>query len=73
MEQALADYNQGLLLDPRLAEAYFARGGWYEQNGRFSAAISDYSSAIGLQPDFAQACSNWQISRDPSAALIFPW
>jgi len=55
MERALKDYNRSIELDRRFAEAFFARGTWYEQSGAFSSAIADYSKAIDLKPDFAQA------------------
>jgi tetratricopeptide (TPR) repeat protein len=44
--EALADYNQALLLLPSFSEAYFNRAGIYYQTGDFKQAVVDYQEAI---------------------------
>jgi tetratricopeptide (TPR) repeat protein len=39
----------------RLAMAYFGRAGWYLKKDDVDRAASDFSKAIGLEPDFAAA------------------
>ena len=39
----------------RLAMAYFGRAGWYLKKDDVDRAASDFSEAIGLEPDFAAA------------------
>ena len=43
------------ILNPICAETYFNRGLSHAQNGEIELAIADYSKAIELKPDFAEA------------------
>ena len=43
------------ILNPICAETYFNRGLSHAKNGEIELAIADYSKAIELKPDFAEA------------------
>ncbi len=45
---------------PPTADDYFVRGGAYLQRGNYEKALADYSQAIQLRPDFAEAYGNRQ-------------
>ena len=53
-EEALAEYNESLRLDPNFAVAYFNRGQTYFALGQPQKAVQDYAEAIRLNPDRAQ-------------------
>ena len=53
-EEALAEYNEALRLDPNFAVAYFNRGQTYFALGQPRKAVQDYAEAIRLDPDRAQ-------------------
>jgi tetratricopeptide (TPR) repeat protein len=53
-EQALADYNQALLLSPGFSEVYFNRAGIYYQTGDFKQALAGYQEAINYNPQLPQ-------------------
>ncbi len=57
-EQALADYDRALSLNPAYVDAYFSRGLLYHKMDRTDAAIADYSRVIDLKPDHAEAFHN---------------
>ena len=57
-EQALADYNQAIQLNPKYAEAYNNRGGVYHEQGKYDLALADYNQAIQLNPKYAEAYNN---------------
>jgi serine/threonine protein kinase len=50
LDQALADYNQALTLDPKNAAAYNNRGNIYCAQEQLELALSDYNTAITLAP-----------------------
>ncbi len=50
-EQAIADYNKAIELDPGLAEAYYNRGFSFYELGSYEEAIADLSRAIELNPE----------------------
>ena len=54
-EQAFADYNQAIRLNPKLVKAYHVRGIVYYDQGKYDLAIADYNQAIQLNPKFAEA------------------
>ncbi|MDR1397456.1 MAG: tetratricopeptide repeat protein [Desulfarculales bacterium] len=62
-DEALADYNQSLLLAPEFLEAYFNRAGLYYQTGRLKEAVVDYRQAIAQNPSLPQ----------PHYRLAFVW
>jgi len=61
-DEALADYTQGIALDPEspnCAVLYTNRGiVYYENKGKFDEAIADFNQAILLKPDYDNAYYN---------------
>jgi lipoprotein NlpI len=49
-DRAIADCNQAIRLDPKLANAYLNRGKAYSDKHDFDRAIADYDRAIELDP-----------------------
>jgi tetratricopeptide (TPR) repeat protein len=56
--EALADHNRAIRLDPNLALAYLNRGATYQRLQRFVEALADYTHAIQRDPTYALAYSN---------------
>ncbi len=54
-DQAIADYNQAIKLNPNYAEAFYGRGTAYQKKGQNDQAIADYDQAIKLNPNLAAA------------------
>ncbi len=54
-DDAIADYEKAIALDPKYALAYTNRGVAYYRKGAFDRAIADHSKAIALEPKFAHA------------------
>src|SRR3954464_12909195 len=50
-DQAIADFDQVIRLNPKFAEAYFSRGNARHRKGDHDQAIADYNQAIHLDPD----------------------
>ena len=46
LDQALADINQAITLEPTWGYAYYSRGNWYVDADDYEAAVEDYSTAI---------------------------
>ena len=57
-EQAIADLNQAIRLNPKLVNAYNLRGIVYRKQGKYDLAIADYNQAIQLNPKYANAYNN---------------
>ena len=55
---AIADFNQAIILKPDYANAYYNRGAAKAMLRRYNDAIADYDAAIILKPDYADAYSN---------------
>ena len=55
---AFADFNRALELDPKLASAWNGRGGVYFRRRQYEKAVRDYNAAIQANPRFAQAYEN---------------
>ena len=51
-EEAIADYDEAIRLEPDYAEAYNHRGIARRNLERYEEAIADYDEAIRLRPDF---------------------
>ena len=75
LEEAIAEYDKAILLEPQLARAYHKRGWAYTNLGRCARAIKDYDEAFRLDPKLAEAyadrgLSYWAIggnlANDPS-------
>lgn len=58
LNQAIADYDTALRLNPKLANAYNNRANYYAACGRLAAAIADYDRAIDLNPSYVRAWLN---------------
>lgn len=66
-QQALANFDKAIELNPQFVDAYYNRGLVYENLGSaillsgrdyFEKALPDYSKAIELNPQFAKAYNN---------------
>ena len=57
-DQAIADYDRAIELDPSLGTAYNNRGKFYSDQGNFDQAIADYDRAIELDPNHTMAYNN---------------
>jgi len=53
-EEALAEYDKAIVLDPHYAEALYSRGLLYQTQRQHQLAIDDFSSANGLTPQRAE-------------------
>jgi tetratricopeptide (TPR) repeat protein len=54
-DEAIADFDKAIHLDPQNMTAYLDRGLAYEEEGQYQEAISDYDVAIRLDPNHALA------------------
>ncbi len=57
-EEALADYDKAIELDPEYPSAYYSRGNLRRKLRDFDGAVEDYSRAIELKDDHAEALTN---------------
>ena len=57
-EEAIAEYDEAIRLDPQLAKAYYNRTFAYDDLGQYQRAIEDYDEAIRLDPQLAEAYAN---------------
>ncbi|MGI9401893.1 MAG: SecDF P1 head subdomain-containing protein [Rhizobiaceae bacterium] len=55
IEEAIADHNKAIQLDPKFTDAYYNRGNAYANKGQYNKAIADNDKAIKLNPKFVQA------------------
>lgn len=56
-DQAIAEYNKALEINPRLDLAYYGRGIAYGSKAEYDRAISDFTKAVEIDPRFALAYS----------------
>lgn len=54
-EEAIADYNKAIRLNPDYALAYNNRGLVYRKLGKYKKALKDYTKAIEIDPYYAEA------------------
>ncbi len=54
-EEAIADFNEAIRINPGAADFYQNRGEARFILENFEAAIKDYDQAIQLNPDYAEA------------------
>jgi Tfp pilus assembly protein PilF len=52
--KAIAEFDEAIRLNPRLAEAFYQKGNAYRALKQFNNAISDYKRAIELRPEHAE-------------------
>ena len=57
-DRAILDYNQAILLNPKLAEAYNNRGYVYFIKGDMNKAIADFEAALKLDSNYTSARKN---------------
>lgn len=57
-DQAMADFNKALELNPRSAEIFSNRGIIWFYMGKYDLAIDDYDKALGIDPHCAKAYTN---------------
>jgi tetratricopeptide (TPR) repeat protein len=57
-QQALAEFNAAIRLNPQYANAYFSRAYLQEQLRNYPQALSDYNQAIAIDPKFTSAYCN---------------
>ena len=55
---AISCYNEVLRIDPMAADGLVNRGNTYKEIGRVNEAIQDYSHAIVIRPNMAEAHAN---------------
>lgn len=55
LDEAIADYDAALRINPDYAKAYDNRGIAYYIKGEYDRAIADFDAALRLDPDFADA------------------
>jgi tetratricopeptide (TPR) repeat protein len=58
LDRAIADLNEAIRLDPKLAMPFNNRGAAYNEQGDNDRAIADYNEAIRIDPKLAMAFSN---------------
>lgn len=66
-EEALADCNQALKMNPRFAKAYNNRGYILMHQGKLDAAIADFNLALDILPQHENALSNLVIAKGMQA------
>ncbi|WP_293052536.1 tetratricopeptide repeat protein [Paludibacter sp.] len=57
-DQAIADYNKAIEIDPEFSSAYYNRGNLWYNKGDYDKAIADYSKAIEIKPNHVNAYNN---------------
>lgn len=62
-EEAIADYDEALRMDPQLAAAYYNRGNAKGLLGRHEEAIADYDKALQIDPQLAAAYYSREAAR----------
>lgn len=50
IDAAIADLNEAIRIDPKLASAYVNRGVAYDQKGDLRRALADYEAALAIEP-----------------------
>lgn len=50
LDRAIADFNQAIRLNPKVANTYFLRGAAWSEKGDYDRAIADYSEMVKLSP-----------------------
>ena len=57
-EEAIAEFDEAIRLDPQNSRAYYNRGNTYIDLGQYERAIQDYNEAIHLDPQGVEAYVN---------------
>jgi tetratricopeptide (TPR) repeat protein len=53
-EEALRDFSQAIVLDPKYDPPYYHRSFIYEQRGDYARAIADMRKAVSLDPGYQE-------------------
>lgn len=53
--RSIAYFDKAIEIEPRYAEAYYARGRAYYYKGWYDKAIADFTKAIEINPSYAEA------------------
>lgn len=61
-QEAIAQFDKAIELNPEYAEAYRNRGIAYDIQGQYERAVQDYDEAIRLNPGSAEAYNDRGIS-----------
>ena len=73
IDEAIAEYNKALQIDPKNAEAYYERGLLFAQKGELDKAIADYTETILSNPALAKAYNSRAVAsfekKDYTSAL----
>ena len=64
LEEAIAEYDEAIRLNPQYTLAYNARGAAYNDSGQPEKAIPDFDEAIRLNPQHVSAYNNRGIAYD---------
>lgn len=62
LQEAMADFDKVLSLNPRLVYAWFNKGNIYYEAGDYTSAMQAYNEAIKLDPEFGEAYFNRGLS-----------
>jgi tetratricopeptide (TPR) repeat protein len=54
-DQAIADHDAALALNPQFAEGYHNRGGAYYEKDQLDRAMADYNEALRLKPQLSES------------------
>ena len=63
-EQAIANYNKAVDLDPNFADAYYHRGMTHQLMGNYQLAIKDFEKFLTLTPDAPEAIKITQLLQE---------
>ncbi|MCP4781912.1 MAG: tetratricopeptide repeat protein [Hyphomicrobium sp.] len=58
LDEAIADYNEAIKLNPEFALAYYGRGSAYKDIGEFVRAVADADKVIEINPQDPEAYAN---------------
>lgn len=64
IEDAIAEFEEAIRLDPDNALAHFNLGVAYQYQGKLDQAVAEYQEAISIDPDYAEAHNNLGIAYD---------
>ena len=62
-DNAIADYDRAIAIDPNYADTYHNRGFVKAHKGDYDGAVADYDRAIALDPNYAYAYNNRGIAK----------
>ena len=80
IQEAIAQYEQALRINPDYAQAHYDLGNAFLREGKIEEAIAQYEQALRIKPDYAEAHNNlgtvlWRRrvrSRKPSPSTSRP-